>query len=164
MVRAIFISTPHRGSSMADSWIGGFAQSLIRLPNELQNGFAEVDQANTGVTTTEGAAFFKQLNFTSVHTLSPRNPTLLAAARLPIAVPFHNIIGQKHDGGASDGVVAYSSAHLGGASSELIVRSGHNAFNNPEAQREVIRILREELGRGPARKPRNSTMLADYAE
>ena len=87
-----------------------------------------------------------------------------SAARLPIAVPFHSIIGQKHDGGESDGVVPYASSHLGGARSELIVRSGHNAFNNPEAQRGVMRIVREELKRGPARKPRNSTMLADYAE
>ena len=39
VVRAIFVATPHRGSTMADSWIGGLAKSLIRLPNELQTGF-----------------------------------------------------------------------------------------------------------------------------
>ena len=46
----------------------------------------------------QAAAFFKQLNFTSVHMLSPHDPILLALARLPIAVPFHSIIGQKHNG------------------------------------------------------------------
>jgi hypothetical protein len=99
------------------------------------------------------AAFGKQLNFTSVHTLSPHDPTLLALARLPIAVPFHSIIGRAHDGpieSASDGVVPFTSAHLDGASSELVVRSGHDAFNNLDAQREVIRILRLELQHEPA--------------
>ncbi len=34
VVRAIFVATPHRGSAMADSWIGRLAKSLIRLPDE----------------------------------------------------------------------------------------------------------------------------------
>jgi triacylglycerol esterase/lipase EstA (alpha/beta hydrolase family) len=164
VVRAVFVSTPHRGSAMADSWIGGFAKSLIRLPNDLQNGYVEIDQANTDVTTPEGAAFFKQLNFTSVQTLSPRNPTLLTLARLPIEVPCHSIIGQKYDGASSDGVVRYTSSHLEAARSELIVRSGHNAFNNPEAETEVIRILHEELQDNSGRVPPRPTMLADYGE
>jgi triacylglycerol esterase/lipase EstA (alpha/beta hydrolase family) len=153
IVRAIFIATPHRGSAMADSWIGGLAKSLIRLPNELQSALIGVSNENASVRTPEAAAFGKQLNFTSVHTLSPHDPTLLALARLRIAVPFHSIIGRAHDGpieSASDGVVPYTSAHLDGASSELVVRSGHDAFNNPDAQREVIRILRLELQHGPA--------------
>lgn len=164
VVRAVFIATPHRGSAMADSWIGGLGKSLIRLPNELRTSFVEIANENAEVRTTEAAAFFKELNFTSVHTLSPHEPTLLALARLLIAVPFHSIIGQKHDGAGSDGVVRYASSHLDDASSELIVRSGHNAFENPEAQTEVIRILREELQHSPAPEPRRSTMLADYAE
>ena len=83
-----------------------------------------------------------------MHTLSPHDPALLALAQLPIAVPFHNIIGQLRPGPVetgSDGVVTYTSAHLDGAASELVVRSGHNIADNPEAQREVIRILRLEL-------------------
>lgn len=161
---AIFVATPHRGCAMADSWIGSVAKSLIRLPNELQTGFAEVAEENAQVRTAEAAAFFKQLNFTSVHTLSPHNPILLALARLPIAVPFHSIIGQEHNGTESDGIVRYVSSHLEGASSELIVRSGHNAFNNSNARSEVIRILRQELqhSRGPKRA--RATMLAGYAQ
>jgi triacylglycerol esterase/lipase EstA (alpha/beta hydrolase family) len=164
VVRAIFISTPHRGSAMADSWIGGLGKSLIRLPNELQTAFSEIADQNADLRTPEAAVFYKQLNFTSVHTLSPHDPVLLALARLPIAVPFHNIIGQKHNGAESDGVVRYASSHLEGASSELIVRSGHNAFNNPDAQNEVIRILRREFRQSLAPERASSTMLADYAE
>ncbi|MFL6529100.1 MAG: hypothetical protein ACJ8KX_01390 [Chthoniobacterales bacterium] len=99
-----------------------------------------------------------------MHTLSPDDPTLLALARSPIAVSFHSIIGQKSDRAESDGVVRYASSHLDGASSELIVRSGHNAFNNPDAVGEVIRILGQELQRNPAPKRQRGTMLADYAE
>ena len=163
VVRAIFVATPHRGSAMADSWIGRVAKSLIRLPSDMQTGFADFAEENAEVRTAEATAFFKELNFTSVHMLSTRDPMLLALARLPIAVPFHSIMGEKHNGAGSDGVVRYASSHLDGANSELVVRSGHNAFNNSEARSEVIRILREELQRSPL-KPRRSTMLASYAE
>ena len=163
VVRAVFVATPHRGSAMADSWIGGLAKSLIRLPNELQTDFTDIAEENAPVRTAEAAAFYRQLNFTSVHTLSPHDPTLLALARLPIAVPFHSIIGQEHDGAESDGVVRYASSHLDRATSELIVRSGHNALNNPAARTEVIRILRQELRSRAPNRPR-ATMLAGYAE
>ena len=164
VVRAIFVATPHHGSAMADSWIGGLAKSLIRLPDKLQTDLTDIAEKNMEVRTVEAAAFFKQLNFTSVHMLSPRDPMLLALARLPIAVPFHSIMGEKHNGAGSDGVVRHASSHLDGANSELIVRSGHNAFNNPEARSEVIRVLREELRRSPAPRRASATMLAGYAE
>jgi hypothetical protein len=47
----------------------------------------------------------------------------------------------------SDGVVPCASSHLDGAASELVVRSGHSVCENPDAEREVIRILRLELNR-----------------
>lgn len=164
VMRAIFVATPHRGSAMADSWIGGLAKSLIRLPDKLQTDLTDIAEKNVEVRTAEAAAFFKELNFTAVHMLSPRDPTLLALARLPIAVPFHSIMGEKHEGAGSDGVVRYASSHLDGANSELIVRSGHNAFNNSEGRTEVIRVLREELKRSPAPRRAPATMLAGYAE
>lgn len=148
VIRVIFMATPHRGSALADTWLGAIAKSLIRLPPTLQTGFTDIVEENPGATTPGGTAFNKQLNFSSVHTLSPHDPALLALAQLPIAVPFHNIIGQLRPGPVetgSDGVVTYTSAHLDGAASELVVRSGHNIADNPEAQREVIRILRLEL-------------------
>jgi hypothetical protein len=114
VVRAIFVATPHHGSAMADSWIGGLAKSLIRLPNKLQTDLTDIAEKNVEVRTAEAAAFFKQLNFTSVHMLSPHDPMLLALARLPIAVPFHSIMGEKHNGAGSDGVVRYAARILTG--------------------------------------------------
>ena len=164
VVRAVFVATPHRGCAMADSWIGRLAGSLIRLPNELKAGFVDVAAQNAEVRTVEAAAFHEQLNFTSVRTLSPHDPALLALARLPIVGPFHNIIGEQHEGSESDGLVRYASSHLEGANSELVVRSGHNAFNSPDAKREVIRILKQEVLRSPAPKRAAATMLEGYAE
>ena len=90
------------------------------------------------------------MNFSAVRTLSPRDPALNALVDLPIDVPFHSIIGQHTAGpieASSDGVVAYTSAHLDGAASELVVRSGHNVCENRDGQNEIIRILRLELER-----------------
>jgi hypothetical protein len=148
VVRAIFVATPHRGSNLAESWIGHIAASLIRLPKSLQTDIVGVVSANQDAATPKAKAFDREMNFSSVHTLSPRDPALQALVDLPIDVPFHSIIGQNHGGAveaSSDGVVPYSSSHLGGASSELVVRSGHGVCENRDAQREVIRILRLEL-------------------
>jgi hypothetical protein len=43
---------------------------------------------------------------------------------------------------SSDGIVPYWSSHLDSAQSELIVHSGHGAQDDPEAIREVARILK----------------------
>jgi pimeloyl-ACP methyl ester carboxylesterase len=148
IVRAIFVSTPHRGSNLAESWIGHLAASLIHLPTSLQTDIVGVVSANQDAATPAAQAFDREMNFSSVHTLSPRDPALHALVDLPIEVPFHSIMGQNHPGGvetSSDGVVPYASSHLDGASSEMVVRSGHSACENPDAQREVIRILRLEL-------------------
>ena len=150
VVRAIFVATPHRGSNLAESWIGHIAASLIHLPTSLQTDIVGVVSANQDAATPGAQAFDREMNFSSVHTLSPRDPALHALVDLPIEVPFHSIIGQTHPGAvetSSDGVVPYPSSHLDGASSEMVVRSGHSACEKPDAQREVIRILRLELNR-----------------
>jgi pimeloyl-ACP methyl ester carboxylesterase len=151
VVAAIFAATPHRGSQLAESWIGHLAASLIRLPSDLQSDIVNVVSENPDAATPTAKAFHREMNFSSVRTLSPRDPALQALADLPIEVPFHSIIGQHNPGPietSSDGVVPYASAHLGHAASELVVRSGHSVCENPEAQREVIRILRLELHHG----------------
>jgi hypothetical protein len=150
IVRVIFAATPHRGSNLAESWIGHLAASLIHLPTSLQTDIVGVVSANQDAATPDAKAFDREMNFSSVHTLSPRDPALHALVDLPIEVPFHSIIGQNRPGAvetSSDGVVPYPSSHLDGASSEMVVRSGHSACENPDAQREVIRILRLELNR-----------------
>ena len=156
VVRVVFLATPHRGSLIADSWIGRRAQSMIRLPFELQTGLVNLAEENRQVATPEAQAFHRGLNFSAVHTLSPRDPVLPRLAELPIEVPYHSIIGQHQSGpvqSSSDGVVSYTSSHLNGATSELVVRSGHGVANNVEAQAEVRRILRYNRRQGGEATP-----------
>ena len=155
VVRAIFLATPHRGSNLAESWVGHLTASLIHLPTSLQTDIVGIVSANQDAATPGAKAFDREMNFSSVHTLSPRDPALHALVDVPIEVPFHSIIGQAHAGAvetSSDGVVPYVSSHLDGASSEIVVRSGHSICENPDAQREVIRILHLELN---CEKPTN---------
>jgi hypothetical protein len=78
--------------------------------------------------------------------MNPHNSFIRTLAGIPIApgIHAHSIVAVKGDGpleGASDGVVAYGSAHLEGVESEKVVRSGHSAQGNAEVIEEVRRIL-----------------------
>ena len=150
VVRAIFAATPHRGSNLAESWIGHIGQSLIHLPPSLKTSIDTVVSVNQDVATPEARAFDKEMNFSSVRTLSPNDPALRAIVDLPIEVPFHSIIGQHSVGAvdtSTDGVVPYTSSHLAGDASELVVQSGHSVCEKIDVHREVIRILRLEFQR-----------------
>jgi hypothetical protein len=78
------------------------------------------------------------------------NPALELAEKRPISpwVSYHSIMGDEGKGdtpNSSDGTVTYASSHLEGASSELIVPSGHSAQRHPEGIAEMKRILRIHL-------------------
>ena len=63
-------------------------------------------------------------------------------------ISYHSIMGDRSRGdtpNSSDGVVPYWSSHLPGARSELVVDSDHGAQYNPQAIREVERILKLNL-------------------
>ncbi|WP_211922515.1 esterase/lipase family protein [Solidesulfovibrio aerotolerans] len=144
VTEVIFISTPHRGSEMALGTIGKIGKALVTLPLTLVKASATLF--------TSLARHGMHLPITGVPTgidgLSPKNPLLELTAAMPVAVPFHSIIGNEAKGGVaggSDGVVPYRSSHLDGAASELIVKSGHGAHEHPLAIREVRRIMLEHM-------------------
>ena len=60
---------------------------------------------------------------------------------------YHSIVACKTlpPPDCSDGLVPYASAHLDGAVSELLVRSGHSVQETPEALHEMRRILHLHL-------------------
>ncbi len=147
VARVIFMAAPHRGSPMANSFVGMLGNSLTRVPPLPERGLSLLARANPNAMRPEAAAFFEGGRFSAVRTLSPRSTALIAVSELPIEVPYHSVIGQLHPGPkerGSDGVVPYWSSHLPGAQSELIVRSGHGVIDNPDAIREVIRVLHME--------------------
>ena len=69
-------------------------------------------------------------------------------------VPYHSVIGNKEAAdtpGGTDGVVAYESSHLAGATSEKIIESGHSVMSHPQTIIEIRRILSLHLEASRAR-------------
>lgn len=144
--RAIFMSTPHRGSEMASNWIGKIATKLVRLPKNLV--MIGADMA-TAATETKGEFHLRRMP-NAIDTLSPKNSFVIAMNKRPLApdIPYHQIQGDRGKGdspNSSDGVVAYWSSHLDGARSTKIVPSGHGTHLNPEGIAEMHRILKLHL-------------------
>jgi pimeloyl-ACP methyl ester carboxylesterase len=150
VTEVVFISTPHRGSYLASNLARNLARKLVVLPKNL------LDQGREFVGLKEKLGLPKDLEGlpTSLDSMSPNNPVLLALADIPTApgVEAHSIIsvegeGDYHEG--KDGLVAYSSAHVDYAKSEFIVRSFHSCLSNPATIEEVRRILREHIAALP---------------
>jgi pimeloyl-ACP methyl ester carboxylesterase len=144
--RVIFISTPHRGSKLAAGWIGRIGAALVRTPRL----FTSVYAATKPLLIADPAARPLNRMPNSVDTLEPNDRFVEAVNKLPITpgIPYHSIMGDRGRGdtpNSSDGVVPYWSSHLQGAQSELIVNSDHGAQYNPQAIREVERILKLSL-------------------
>ncbi|AFL73403.1 esterase/lipase family protein [Thiocystis violascens] len=140
--RAIFMFTPHRGSRLAANSLGAWGVRLIRLPDWLLGTLMHYALLIPEIA--EGRPP------TSIHGLSPNSSFLRALDRTQPTVPTHSILGDRGRRrgsllASSDGVVAYSSAHLAAAKSEVVVPAGHGGFANPLAIAELRRILHQEL-------------------
>ena len=150
--RAVFIASPHKGAEMARSWYGRLGAKLIQLPGKL------LEQNKKLITVLLGAGekeYAKELEeFNGIFNLAPGGIALKLINSLALPqIPCHSIIGNRKNDvpGGSDGVVAYSSSHLDGVASELVVRHGHSVQQNALAIQEVRRILLlhlKELGVG----------------
>jgi len=144
--RVIFISTPHRGSKFASGWIGRIGAGLVRTPQR----FTSIYASTRPLLVNDPAARPLNRMPNSVDTLEPNDRFVEAVNKIPITrgIPYHSIMGDRGRGdtpNSSDGIVPYWSSHLDGAESELIVNSDHGAQYNPQAIREVERILRLNL-------------------
>jgi len=136
--RLVFISTPHRGSTMADWSLTTWLTRFVRLPERITS--ATIDLLPNVASAPH--------QLTSISRLSPSNPLFKTLEGLPIGAPHHSIIGDRGRGDtpdSSDGVVAYWSSHLASADSELIVPDDHGAFDDPAAITELKRILKIEI-------------------
>lgn len=146
--RAIFMASPHKGTSVAAGRVAGFIARLIRTPLGVQQDIFDRLGDSPEI---RALSRRSQLLNTSIDNLRIDDPFLQAAASLQIpgAIPYHSIIGAEnlevplHE--ATDGVVPYSSAHLDGATSELIVRSDHHVQDRLASMLELRRILRLHL-------------------
>jgi len=139
--RVIFLSTPHRGSRLANFGLARLMGRLVRSPANIVEAMGDVFRDDPEV---EVQRRLKRSRG-SIGNMSPDNAFIQELARSAIApgVHAHSIMGVqkglKEEGG--DGVVTYESAHLDDVESELVVRSGHSSQSNAAVVREVHRIL-----------------------
>lgn len=149
--RVVFICTPHRGSFVAGrNIIANVTRRLLSLPFTLTGVAADLAR-NPGA----GAGLVIP---SAVDNMSPRHHFIRALQEIPVApsITVNSIVAVEGDGPVEegdDGVVKYSSAHLNGVQSELIVKSAHSTQGNPHTIEEVRRILRLHLGLKPAARP-----------
>ncbi|MBK1828776.1 alpha/beta fold hydrolase [Haloferula rosea] len=140
--RVVYIAAPHRGSELAQNFVGKLTSRLVKLPDT----FAELrDDLVSRVTANQAGIMLDRVP-NSIDTLSPDSRFIREVNRIPTDpdVPVHSIIGDL--GFGSDGVVAYWSSHLEEAESEKIITATHFVHQNPEAIRETHRILLEHIG------------------
>ena len=147
VTRVVFIGTPHHGAHMGQSIPAWIAERLIKFRPDLDQVSKELAQRIPDMPYGHVP--------TSVEELAPNSLALriLAARPAPPGVHYHSIIGVKPKGGPSsrraepgDGVVAYTSAHLDGVESELVVPANHfTVHQNQQTFQEIRRILLEHL-------------------
>ena len=145
VTEVIFICTPHRGSYLTENILGKIGRRLVNFPATLTKASIEMVKLNPGV-----AARTAWHLPTAIDNMDWSNPFLKTLASLPIApgVEAHSIVAVQGDGPpekGDDGVVKYTSAHIDGVESELIVRSGHSTQAVPETIEEVRRLLYAHL-------------------
>ena len=145
VTEVIFICTPHRGSFLAENFLGKIARRLVTFPAQLTKVTVDVVKLNPA-----GAAQTAWHMPTAIDNMDWSNPFLKTLASVPIApgVEAHSIVAVRGDGPpeqGDDGVVKYTSAHIDGVASELIVRDGHSTQATPATIEEVRRILYAHL-------------------
>ena len=142
--RVIFVATPHRGALLAGGRLGALAARLVTLPTGLASQLVQVATASGD----EALIAAVRRPPTAVDNMNPSNLAIrtLASIRIPSATKVHSIIAVQGDGPieqGDDGVVAYRSAHIDEAVSELVVNSSHSVQGQPQAIEEIRRILLE---------------------
>jgi len=145
--------------------VARLAEKVIRLPKALLKAGQDVARENPNAPISIDC----KVN-TSVDLLEPGSPALelLAGQPRPDGVHYHSIIGvlppdeswintitpvSHHGKEKSDGIVPYSSAHVDGVDSELLVPADHmHVHQHPLSTLEVRRILLEHLHQEVAKK------------
>lgn len=146
--RVVFIATPHRGSEVADGWIGHLGSKLIRAPMQLVQTLTSL--ATLDVDLINPSRFeMNRLGADSINGLSTKHPVLQAMATRPMKVPCHSIIAVIKDkpslAETSDGIVPYRSSHLDEAKTEVTVKSGHSCTKKLETVEAVKNLVRRHL-------------------
>ena len=144
----MFVATPHQGSRRADIYPVRILSSLVEIPKQLL--LLQVPETAAALTDFGRSLFGPEKKENSLSLLQSQSGTLTILKESPVYkhIRYHSIIGDRGRGdtqNSTDGIVDYKSSHLHGAESEKIVPSGHNAHDDPQAIKEMNRILRLHL-------------------
>ncbi len=151
--RLIMMAVPHRGSSMAKWSIARFFSNLVSIPTRVVTKSTGLFKTMMRNSKSKPEDYKEMMVYTGIDNLDPDNRFIrvLSDSAFASDIPRHSIIGNNKAAyvpGGTDGVVPYSSSHVDGVDSELIVKSGHSVHQTPEAMRELARILLLHLKQG----------------
>lgn len=149
--RVITIGTPHRGSKFANDLTRWIARLFIELPKMTVQTSENLVKCNPGLF--RDTELLTMAN--AIDSLAPESPIfpVMQRAKYSPRVKYHNIVGvlknptllQKR-AGRGDGIVAFDSATMEAAQSELIVDAEHTKIHmTGQTIFEVRRILLEHL-------------------
>ena len=153
VARVVTIGTPHRGSSVSNSFTRWVSEKLFSLPSYLTNELESMTKKDQGIFNSNVLDIT-----TSTESLAPDSPMFraLAVTQPNPRVRYHNVIGVHESSGVSalfsnnseptDGVVTVASAHFPLSVSEITIEEEHSLIHqHPRAILEVRRVLMEHL-------------------
>ena len=149
--RAVFMSSPNRGTDFADLWFTRAARKIIKLPGAFLGAVTDTITNQDIDAKDILTRIDKGLIQNGPSDLSHKSKFMALTEDInpPKGFVFHSIIGNKTNSKdpdvMTDGIVPYKSAHLDGAKSEVIIKGGHSIQETPEAVLELRRILRQHL-------------------
>jgi len=149
--RAVFMSSPNRGTDFADLWFTRAARKIIKLPGAILGAVTDTITNQDIDAKDILTRIDKGLIQNGPSDLSHKSKFMALTEDInpPKGFVFHSIIGNKTNSKdpdvMTDGIVPYKSAHLDGATSEVIIKGGHSIQKTPEAVLELRRILRQHL-------------------
>jgi hypothetical protein len=146
--RVVFCASPHKGTEIVEHPGAKLVVDLIQVPKQLVLLSTELIARSADTLTPEGIEFTRD-RLTSLEQLSANAWTTSVFLNKPLnpGVTYHSIIGNSRLPRVplektGDGVVPYTSAHIEGVASDLVVRpSGHSVHHTDAAVEEIRRIL-----------------------
>lgn len=152
---AVFVSAPFRGTDYADRWFTRALRRVVQLPTGLTKSLkTALDSDEIGLADGLVGGLYLQ---NGASQLSDKSTfmSLTKDVKINQNVRYHSIMANNtsftiKDTGTvsehiSDGIVPYSSSHLDGADSEIVIDGGHSIHENPKTVVHLRKILHEKL-------------------
>jgi hypothetical protein len=148
VTRAVFITTPHRGSKIVDISIMRWVFKLVRPATAVAGILKQIASAAHGAVNPE-LKRFQTFGVRSNEGLSPYHPMLSAMNKRPLLAKYDSIIASfpplsrnKPLEDTTDGVVPYQSAWLSGAESTATITGFHTCIPSPALSKALLPVLR----------------------